>query len=302
MADLLMQTPLTSEQTYLLDTIQSSGQALLSIIDDILDFSKIEAGRMELQSTSFHLDWLLQEAVRLLRPTAAAKDLQLIYTLDPALPSEVTGDPGRLRQVLLNLLSNAIKFTASGSVTLTVSGVDAFANEPLMRFSVHDTGIGISPEQQLGLFQPFNQADNSTTRRFGGTGLGLTIVKRLVELMGGTIGVSSSLGQGSTFWFDIPLPASASGSALDHLLEDMPMQISALIDFVRSGRTQDMQQQAQKIRNAAANVTGSDLTRLAEQIERSAQAGEVESARARLTDLEVSFIKLKEAIRTRQKA
>ncbi len=302
MADLLMQTPLTSEQTYLLDTIQSSGQALLSIIDDILDFSKIEAGRMELQSTSFHLDWLLQEAVRLLRPTAAAKDLQLIYTLDPALPSEVTGDPGRLRQVLLNLLSNAIKFTASGSVTLTVSGVDAFANQPLMRFSVHDTGIGISPEQQLGLFQPFNQADNSTTRRFGGTGLGLTIVKRLVELMGGTIGVSSSLGQGSTFWFDIPLPASASGSALDHLLEDMPMQISALIDFVRSGRTQDMQQQAQKIRNAAANVTGSDLTRLAEQIERSAQAGEVESARARLTDLEVSFIKLKEAIRTRQKA
>jgi PAS domain S-box-containing protein len=297
MADLLMQTALTTEQKFFLDTIQSSGQALLSIINDILDFTKIEADQVKLENTSFNLHSLLAETMRLLGPSAAAKDLELTYEFDSAVPAEVTGDPLRLRQILQNLLSNAIKFTPSGSVALTVS-----RDETLLRFTVRDTGIGISPEQQLGLFEAFNQCDNSRTRRFGGTGLGLTIVKRLVELMGGTIGVSSTLGQGSTFWFDIPLKASASGEDLDHFVDDMPMQITALIDSVRSGRTQDIQQQARKIRSAAENVTGNDLARLAEQIERSAQAEQVEGARVRLTELEVSFIKLKEAIRLRPKA
>ena len=302
MADLLLQTPLTTEQKYLLDTIQSSGQALLSIINEILDFSSIEAGRMMLESTSFNLNFLVEGAVRLIKPAAAAKHLELTCALDPALPAVVIGDPGRVRQILLNLLANAVKFTPSGSVAITVSR-RVEQNNALLRFTVRDTGIGISPEQQLGLFQAFHQVDNSTTRRFGGTGLGLTIAKRLVELMGGTIGVSSSLGQGATFWFDVGLPAASLDlRAMDGLVEDMPLQISALIDLVHAGRTHEIQQQAQKIRSASANITGSDLSHLAGQIERAAKAGEVESARARLTELEVSFIKLKEAVRLRPKA
>ena len=208
MTHLMMDTPLTADQKSCLDTIRSSGQALLTIINDILDFSKIEAGKMELEEVAFDLRSVVHESVELVAVQAAKKDLGLHVDVSQDVPTQVIGDPGRLRQILLNLLSNAVKFTLSGSVSVTLSRL---TDQPAMlRFEVRDSGIGLTPEQQAGLFRPFTQADRSTTRRFGGTGLGLSIVKRLVELMSGSIGVSSQLGEGTTFWFNVRLPDGSS--------------------------------------------------------------------------------------------
>jgi PAS domain S-box-containing protein len=210
-AHLLADTPLTAEQHHFLDMISSSGQALLAIVNDILDFSKIEAGVMKLENVEFDLKTVLEESLELVALTAAAKDLRLSLELVETVPFNLVGDVGRLRQILLNILSNAVKFTAQGSVSVSVWREPAPDKVVMLRFSVRDTGIGLSPEQQGGLFQAFTQADSSTTRRFGGAGLGLGIAKRLVELMGGTIGVSSQLGTGSTFWFNVCLmPATAT--------------------------------------------------------------------------------------------
>ena len=208
MTHLMMDTPLTPGQKSCLDTIRSSGQALLTIINDILDFSKIEAGKMELEEVQFVLRSVVRESVELVAVQAAKKELQLKVDVSEDVPAQVVGDPGRLRQILLNLLSNAVKFTPGGSVRVSVSRL---AEQPAMlRFEVRDSGIGLTVEQQAGLFRPFTQADRSTTRRFGGTGLGLSIVKRLVELMSGSIGVSSQLGEGTTFWFNVRLPDGSS--------------------------------------------------------------------------------------------
>ena len=201
MANLLLGTPLNSEQRDLVQTLCLSGESLLTIINDILDFSKIEAGRLELESIEFDLPEHLGTALDLHVPTAAQKGLELIVVVDPAVPKQLRGDPGRLRQIVLNLVGNAIKFTLQGEVVLHVSVDQASSHHALLRFSVTDTGIGIPIWVQEKLFQPFVQADNSTTRRFGGTGLGLVICKRLAELMGGEIGVQSEPDEGSVFWF-----------------------------------------------------------------------------------------------------
>jgi CheY-like chemotaxis protein/anti-sigma regulatory factor (Ser/Thr protein kinase) len=211
MTHLMMGTSLTAQQQNCLDTIRSSGQALLTIINDILDFSKIEAGKMELEDVEFDLGSIVQESVELVAFQAEKKELQLTVNLSADVPAQVVGDPGRLRQILLNLLSNAVKFTPGGSVSVSVSRLEG--QPSLLHFEVRDSGIGLTPEQQAGLFRPFTQADRSTTRRFGGTGLGLTIVKRLVELMSGSIGVSSQPGQGTTFWFNVRLPEASSPKA-----------------------------------------------------------------------------------------
>ncbi len=203
MAHLMEDGPLTGEQRDSLNTIQSSGQALLNLINEVLDFSKIEAGKMKIENAEFGLREVIAESLDLVSLSAAAKELDLSCEVGQNVPISVVGDAGRLRQVLLNLLSNAVKFTPRGSVRLSVSHEAARLGIVTLRFSVRDTGIGLSLEQQSGLFQPFSQADSSSTRRFGGTGLGLCIAKRLVELMGGTIGVASQLGQGSTFWFNV---------------------------------------------------------------------------------------------------
>src|SRR5216684_3286970 len=204
MAALLRRSGLSSEQMECVETIRSCGDALLSIIDDILSFSKLETGMVEIEQLAFGLARLVTSAVRVSLAPAQAKGLELAFELDPDLPPFVRGDEKRIRQVLLNLLSNAVKFTPHGSVRLRVRGSET-GSEPRLRFEVTDTGIGIPDSAKGRLFKEFSQGDASINRRFGGTGLGLAISKRLIEAMGGVIGVTSTPGTGSTFWFEIPL-------------------------------------------------------------------------------------------------
>ena len=207
MTSLLMETPLTVEQREYLEIVRSSGDALLSIINDILDYSKIEAGMLELEKVPLDPRQVVEEAIGVVSDLASAKGLRLSYWVSSDVAASYLGDPLRLRQIVLNLLSNAIKFTSAGSVSLLVEALDPGPGPaPRVRFSVIDTGIGLSDEQQGRLFQSFSQADGSTTRKYGGTGLGLSISRRLVVLMGGEIGVESELGRGSTFWFTVELP------------------------------------------------------------------------------------------------
>ena len=204
MVNLLLDTALTAEQRDFAETIRTSGEGLLTIINDILDFSKIEAGKMAFEKIDFDLREAITSSAALLSPRARAQGLALTCSVEDKIPSLVVGDPSRLRQILLNLMGNAVKFTAKGSVTLEVQEIESSQSANKLRFSVRDTGIGISESSQKNLFQSFTQANASTTRKFGGTGLGLAICRRLVELMGGEIGVTSRPGEGSTFWFTIP--------------------------------------------------------------------------------------------------
>jgi signal transduction histidine kinase/DNA-binding response OmpR family regulator len=206
MSSLLMQTDLSSEQRDYVQTIRSSSDALLTIINDILDFSKIEAGRLELEEIDFEPRTVIAEAADLVAAAAQGKGLELLVHVEPDVPRTVSGDPGRIRQILLNLAGNAVKFTSSGEVELTCSMHDEHNehdDELLLCFEVRDTGLGIAEEQQQRLFESFSQADASTTRKYGGTGLGLAISKRLAQLMNGDIGVESTPGQGARFWFTV---------------------------------------------------------------------------------------------------
>lgn len=208
--NLLLDSPLNEEQRDFGETIRSSGQALMTIINDILDFSKIEAGKLELDEAPFDVQGTVDEVCELLAQVAERKGLEIVVRPDPGCPRRIVGDAGRVRQVLLNLITNAVKFTHDGHVLVEVAyRADADQADGELTFSVTDTGIGISAEQQAALFQMFSQADTSTTRRYGGTGLGLAISRRLVERMGGSIAVTSAEGRGSTFWFT--LPARAAG-------------------------------------------------------------------------------------------
>jgi CheY-like chemotaxis protein len=212
MTDLLLDTELDAQQRECADMLRESGHALMDIINDILDFSKIEAGKLDIEFTAFDLAHVLASSVEMLGIKAREKSLVLSCHIDPGLPQRLLGDPTRLRQIALNLIGNSIKFTQSGSVTLTARPV-SHNDTHLLRIEVSDTGIGITPATQARLFQSFTQADSSTTRKYGGTGLGLAICKRLVELMGGEIGVISTLGQGATFWFTLPLLPTDSAKA-----------------------------------------------------------------------------------------
>jgi PAS domain S-box-containing protein len=205
MADLLLSTPLSEQQRSFVETIQMSGGALLSIMNDILDFSKIEAGKLELESQPFRLKTCVQEAINLLTPKAAEKELQINCHYQDQLPEFVLGDITRLRQILINLLSNGIKFTEVGAVSITVTAT----GESELQFAVQDTGIGIPNERRDRLFQAFSQVDSSVSRQYGGTGLGLAICKKLSEQMGGKIWVETEAGQGSTFYFTIQAPSVA---------------------------------------------------------------------------------------------
>jgi PAS domain S-box-containing protein len=218
MTSLLLDTPLTAEQRDFAETIRTSSDSLLTIINDILDFSKIEAGKLELEHQPFDLRDCVESALDLLAPKAAEKHLNLAYLAEPQLPHTFLGDVTRVRQVLVNLLSNAVKFTEHGEVFVTVS-----SDQSTVHFAVRDTGIGISPESMDKLFQSFTQGDASTTRRYGGTGLGLVISKRLSELMGGRIWAESEVGQGSTFHFT--LQAEATTETLHAHLQAEQLQL-----------------------------------------------------------------------------
>ncbi|MBF0182189.1 MAG: response regulator, partial [Magnetococcales bacterium] len=207
MTDLVLQGELPAEHREYLRIIQTSGESLLSLINSILDFSKIEAGKLEIDPVPFHLPTLLEESTDALAVSAAKKGLELLCDIGPDIPEEVTGDALRLRQILINLVNNAIKFTASGQIVIRVQiaapGEEGSAS---LHFLVADSGIGIPADKRIAIFEDFSQADPSTSRKYGGTGLGLTISKRLVELMGGRIWVESEPGHGSQFHFQLTLP------------------------------------------------------------------------------------------------
>jgi len=204
-ADLLAKTPLSEEQDKYVQIFRRAGDNLLNLINDILDLSKVEASQLELERTGFSLHDLLEKVREMVAGRASEKGLTLALEIAPAVPQDLIGDPTRLRQVLLNLLGNAIKFTESGEVALRVTK-DADSEAPgALRFTISDTGIGIPGEKLGTVFERFTQADSSTTRRYGGSGLGLTISKRLVELMAGRIWVESGVGRGSVFSFTVPL-------------------------------------------------------------------------------------------------
>ncbi len=205
MSELLDTTPLNKKQRDFVETIKSSSYALLNILNDILDFSKIEAGKVELEAIPFDLYAVLDHAIKLLSFRAEEKNIELILDIAPDVPTQVIGDPSRLRQIIINLLSNAIKFTPNGEVILKVAAESTTTDSTQLFFGVVDTGLGIPQEKLPHVFEAFSQADTSTTRRFGGTGLGLAITSQLVAMMSGELKVKSKLNQGSTFYFSIPL-------------------------------------------------------------------------------------------------
>ena len=211
MTSLLLESKLDAEQRDFANTIRTSADALLSLLNDILDLSKIEAGKLELENVAYSLSEVVEGSIEMFAVKAEEKKIHLCALIEPDVSLNFSGDPVRLRQILVNLLSNAIKFTAAGEVLLSVSlAPDGAGNRSRLRFEVRDNGIGISDAAKERLFQPFSQADSSTTRRFGGSGLGLSISRKLVAMMGGEIGVESRAGVGSTFWFWIPVPEGES--------------------------------------------------------------------------------------------
>ena len=217
MTDLALETDLSTEQREYLETVKLSADSLLSVINDILDFSKIEAGRMLLEKLDFNLRNTLEETLKTVAIRADEKGLELLCELAADVPEMVKGDPNRLRQVIINLVGNAIKFTHQGEIAVKVSLEDSHSEECVLRFLVSDTGIGIPQEKQLIVFDPFAQADTSTTRKYGGTGLGLTISARLVQMMGGKMWLESEPGKGSRFYFTAKLETSEQKSELGEI-------------------------------------------------------------------------------------
>ena len=234
--DLLEATGLNAEQQELLDTVRTSGDSLLAIINDILDFSKMEAGKMSLEAIELDLRQLVESTADVLAGRALQKHLELIVYIEPGTPTQLIGDPARVRQVLLNLLGNAIKFTKSGEIILRVHCEQADEAAATLRFSVQDTGLGIDPAARARLFRAFSQAEDSTARHFGGTGLGLTISRQLVELMGGVIDVESVPGKGSTFWFTAKF-------ARGETFHDAPDRENPSLEGLRGTRSPDRRRQ-----------------------------------------------------------
>ena len=220
MAELLLDTELDSRQRDYAQTVQNSGEALMTIINDILDFSKIEAGMLEVEKIDFDLRATIDDVVDLLARAAQRKQLELIAVVTDTVPLTMSGDPGRIRQVLTNLIGNAIKFTGAGEVKIVATMTEVDEPAPAIRIEVSDTGDGIPSDKLAVIFQPFVQADTSTSRKYGGTGLGLAISGQLVTLMGGDCGVTSELGAGSTFWFTIGVGADVGESTQKHPAPD----------------------------------------------------------------------------------
>ncbi|MET3846151.1 response regulator [Paenibacillus sp. OAE614] len=231
MVDLLMETELKEEQLEYTEIIRKSADALVTVINDILDFTKMESGKMEMEEHPFELQNCIKEVFSLFSMEAGKKDLELVYFIDEAIPPIIYGDMARLRQVLINLISNAVKFTHQGGVYLMVSLRERAEDGSLMiEFAVKDTGIGITPDKQNRLFQPFSQLDSSMTRKYGGTGLGLAICKSLVEMMGGGIYVESTEEKGATFIFTIRTSEPESDDGMMGMGDDLPVSLPSAKD------------------------------------------------------------------------
>ncbi len=214
MAEIALDTDLTAAQRSAVETIEASGESLLTIINDILDFSKIEAGKLEIEKINFCLTTLVDDIAQLMANRAHAKGLELIIDINDAVPTHVNSDPNRIRQILTNLISNAIKFTEQGEILIKLDCIRQDSATAQILFSVKDTGIGMTSEEQKELFQPFSQADESTTRKYGGTGLGLAISKQLCDMLHGQIGCISQRRVGSSFWFELPLLKAPSANII----------------------------------------------------------------------------------------
>ncbi|NJN16944.1 MAG: PAS domain S-box protein [Oscillochloris sp.] len=273
MTGLLLDTELNEEQYEYAETVRRSGEALLNLINDILDYSKIEAGRLELEELDFDLRLELEDVLDLLAESAEARAIQLAYLVGHDIPLRLRGDPGRLRQILINLIGNAIKFTQQGEVMVKIGLDYVDAHIVQLRCAVSDTGIGISPEVQERLFQPFSQADSSTTRLYGGTGLGLAICQQLVTLMGGRISVASTPGVGSTFTFTLQLKPTAIPAPVYRgnlagvkvlIVDDTPVHRTMLTNLVASWAmtattTDDHRQAIELLRAHAASAHAFDV-------------------------------------------
>jgi signal transduction histidine kinase len=218
LTELLLDTPLNEEQTDFASTVRDSANSLLTIINDILDFSRLDAGKMTLNSAPFSLREAIQEVNQLLAPQASAKRLEILLDCADDAPVRLVGDESRIRQVLINLIGNAIKFTERGAITVIVQCVEKTREDASLVLAVRDTGIGIPADKLELVFEKFTQADGSMTRRYGGTGLGLTIVKQLVEAMGGSVSVESRVGTGTTFTLTLRLPLAPDGEACEEQL------------------------------------------------------------------------------------
>ncbi len=236
MTGLLLDSNLTSEQREYAETVRICGETLLTLINDILDFSKVEAGKLELELLSFDIRTTLDEISDLLAIKAQEKGLELLCIIDPDVPAFLRGDPGRIRQIILNLAGNALKFTPKGEVAIKVHKVSETAEKAMLRIEVTDTGIGIPDDRISALFTPFTQVDASTTRNFGGTGLGLAISKRIVEMMGGNIGVKSKVGIGSTFWFTMNLEKQPNAISQQKTVEDISGHRILVVDDNETSR------------------------------------------------------------------
>jgi PAS domain S-box-containing protein len=230
MSLLALKTELTTRQRDYIKKIQGSGQYLISIINDILDFSKIEAGKLSIENTELNLEEVLENLANLIAPQTAVKGLELVFDVDPDVPNKLIGDPLRLGQILINYANNAVKFTETGEIVIVIRLYEESDTGILLHCTVRDTGIGITSEQCGQLFLPFQQADTSTTRKYGGTGLGLVISKRLAELMQGEVGVESEYGQGSSFWFTARLSKDISSKHPQTVSSDMQGKRMLVVD------------------------------------------------------------------------
>ncbi|RMH69562.1 MAG: PAS domain S-box protein [Gemmatimonadetes bacterium] len=263
MTGLLLDTDLTAEQAEYVETIRSSGEALLTIINDILDFSKIESGKMELEEQPFHLRDCIEDALELLAPKAAEKQLELLYIMSPDVPEVIVGDVTRLRQILVNLISNAIKFTEEGEVTVSVAAeYSPVRHQHTLRFAVKDTGIGIPADRMDRLFKSFSQVDASTTRQYGGTGLGLAICKHLTHMMNGNIWVESEVGSGSTFYFTIRTHALVEHRPIDEHLPRLQNKSVLIVDDNATNRKILSMQTTRWRMKATAVASGEEALRL----------------------------------------
>jgi signal transduction histidine kinase len=236
MSHLALKTDLTPRQRDYVTKIQLSGQHLLGIINDILDFSKIEAGKLAVEHIELHLDKVMENVANLVAEKTAAKGLELVFDIESRVPRNLVGDPLRLGQILINYCNNAVKFTERGEIHVQIRNSEETDRDVLLYFAVKDTGIGLTEEQRSKLFQSFQQADASTTRKYGGTGLGLAISKKLAELMGGTVGVDSVHGEGSTFWFTARLGKSVAQPRAGLLHSDLRGRRALVVDDNETAR------------------------------------------------------------------